>query len=185
MPSGVPLTPAQVEILARVYEETSNASEAGRAAGVDVSTATAWVRKTRDRKRAHLHAQACQRGMRDGRRHLTASSAMLASLLAKEGADGIGMEPKDIAAIANALTNATKARVELAAALRQDAAARLTREKTRAETDLIRRRIEGTLPPENVTVTHDARDELASRFARLLRPDGVGAGDPPPDASGS
>ena len=64
---------------------------------------------------------------------------------------------------------------------------KLTREKTRAETELIRARIAGTLAPEKVDVTHDARDTLAERFARLagaVEPGRTGPGDPPPETGG-
>jgi hypothetical protein len=183
MPRGVPLTPLQVEIIARVHEETGNASEAARAAGVDVSTATAWMRKNEGRKRSQLHARACERGVREGRRHMTATSRLLASILSTEKPDALVMDPKDIAAIANALTSATKLRLDLAATLRKNAQARLTREKTRAETAIIRHRLEQPAD-DGVLVTYEARERLAARFATLLgRPLEIVASDP--DAEGS
>jgi hypothetical protein len=184
MPRGVPLTPLQVEIIARVHEETGNASEAARAAGVDVTTACGWVRKNEDQKRSKLHARACERGVREGRRHMTATSRLLAGILSTEKPDALVMDPKDIAAIANALTSATKLRLDLAATLRKNAQARLTREKTRAEVAILRHRLE---QPANdgVLVTYEARERLAARFATLLgRPLEIVASDPDAEGSG-
>jgi hypothetical protein len=182
MPRGVPLTPAQVATLAEVYASTGNASEAARAAGVDVSTATAWVRRQQDRGRAHLHERACERGLRKARRSLDGSMGLIDRILGSEGADGPGIEPKDIASLAKAQASLASTLLAIEGRTAQRKQSKLTREKTRAETELIRRRIEGTLPPESVTVTHDARDELAARFSRILRPGATGAGDPPPDS---
>lgn len=184
MPRGVPLTPLQVEIIARVYEETGNASESARQAGCSTASADRAVRKIRQRKREDLHARACERGVREGRRHMTATSRLLAGILSTETPDALVMDPKDIAAIANALTSATKLRLDLAATLRKNAQARLTREKTRAETAIIRHRLE---QPANdgVLVTYEARERLAARFATLLgRPLEIVASDPDAEGSG-
>ena len=182
MPRGVPLTPAQVETIARVYALTSNASEAARQAGVDVSTVTAWVRKRKDRERSQLHERACARGLRKGRRSLDRTMSLIDRVLSDETGAGIGIEPKDIASLAKAQASLASTLLAIEGRASQRKQSKLTRAKTRAETDLIRRRIEGTLPPESVTVTHEARDELAARFARILRPGAPGAGDPPPDS---
>ena len=182
MARGAPLTPVQSETIARVFAKTGNASEAARAAGVEESTARRHVSAMKDHERARLHEQACKRGLRKGRRSLDRTMALIDRVLSDETGAGIGIEPKDIASLAKAQASLASTLLAIEGRTAQRKQSKLTREKTRAETELIRRRIEGTLPPESVTVTHDARDELAARFARILRPGAPGAGDPPPDS---
>jgi len=178
MPRGVPLTPPQVEIIARVHEETGNASEAARQAGCSTATADRAVRKIRLRKREELHTRACERGLREGRRHMTAASRLLAGILSMETPGALVMDPKDIAAIANALTSATKVRLDLAATLRKNAQARLTREKTRAEVAILRHRLEQSPVDDRVVMTYEARERLAAELSRFVgRPLGLGPVD--------
>jgi hypothetical protein len=62
---------------------------------------------------------------------------------------------------------------------------KLKRELVAAQVEVETMRASGMLPPAQVNVTHDARDELVSRFARLAQSAGVSATHQPPDASGS
>lgn len=185
MPSGVPLTPLQVEIIARVHEETGNASEAARQAGCSPDAVALRLKADANRKRSALHARACERGVREGRRHMTATSRLLAGILSTETPDALVMDPKDIAAIANALTSATKLRLDLAATLRKNAQARLTREKTRAEVAILRHRLEQSPVDDRVVMTYEARERLAAELARFVgRPLGLGPVDPNGRGSG-
>ena len=61
--SNAPLTPEQVETIARVWVETCNASEAARAAGCDEGSARKYIRQQRLPKASDLYAQALERGM--------------------------------------------------------------------------------------------------------------------------
>ena len=58
-----PLTPAQVETIARVWVETCNASEAARAAGCDEGSVRKYIRTERLPKASELYAQALERSM--------------------------------------------------------------------------------------------------------------------------
>ena len=178
MPRGVPLTPSQVEIIARVHEETGNASEAARQAGCVPSAAVACLGSLKDERRRKLHTRACERGLREGRRHMTAASRLLAGILSMETPGALVMDPKDIAAIANALTSTTKVRLDLAATLRKNALGRLTREKTRAEVAILRHRLEQSPVDDRVVMTYEARERLAAELSRFVgRPLGLGPVD--------
>jgi hypothetical protein len=61
----------------------------------------------------------------------------------------------------------------------------LKRQLVAAQVEVEKMRATGMLPPAQVNVTHDARDELISRFARLAQSAGFGAVHQPPDTSGS
>jgi hypothetical protein len=178
MPRGVPLTPLQVEIIARVHEETGNASEAARQAGCVPSAAVACLDAMKNERRRKLHTRACERGLREGRRHMTAASRLLAGILSMETPGALVMDPKDIAAIANALTSTTKVRLDLAATLRKNALGRLTREKTRAEVAILRHRLEQSPVDDRVVMTYEARERLAAELSRFVgRPLGLGPVD--------
>jgi hypothetical protein len=61
----------------------------------------------------------------------------------------------------------------------------LKRQLVAAQVEVEKMRATGMLPPAQVNVTHDARDELAARIARLAGTDGArgaGEGDPPPSS---
>ena len=174
MPRGVPLTPLQVEIIARVYVETGNASAAARQAGCSPDAVELRLKADANRKRSVLHTRACERGLREGRRHMTAASRLLAGILSMETPGALVMDPKDIAAIANALTSTTKVRLDLAATLRKNALGRLTREKTRAEVAILRHRLEQSPVDDRVVMTYEARERLAAELSRFVgRPLGL------------
>ena len=61
----------------------------------------------------------------------------------------------------------------------------LKRQLVAAQVEVETLRANGMLPPSQVNVTHDARDELVSRFARLAQSAEVDAAHQPPDPSGS
>jgi hypothetical protein len=163
---GVPLTPAQLAQAAEVYTRTGNYSEAARAIGVDPDTV---ARRLGDRKRSDLHARALARGVRRARRHLVAGMDVAAALLAKEKTDGAGMEPRDVAAVLNATSRASEALLALEERRDRARQARLTRDKTRAETEFWRRRNNGTLPADNLNVTAVTKVDLADPDAVRAR----------------
>lgn len=178
---GRRITPAEMERAAEVFARTDNVSEAARAIGVSPQTLHDAFKRVRIGKNRKLHAEACERGIREQRERLRRLSSIAESVIGNAGE----LEPKDLAALMNATSKAADTMVTFASREDSRKQSKLTREKTRAETALIRARIAGTLPPDKVEMTHDARDALAERFARLARtdePDRPGAGDPPSDS---
>lgn len=180
---GPRITPEQMERAAEVFARTNNVSEAARAIGVASQTLHEAFKRLRIGRNRKLHAEACERGIREQRERLRRLSSIAESVIGNAGE----LEPKDLAALMNATSKAADTMATFAAREDSRKQSRLTREKTRAETELIRARIAGTLPPEKVDVTHDARDTLAERFARLagaVEPGRTGPGDPPPETGG-
>ena len=180
---GPRLTPEQIERAAEVYARTGNLSESARAIGVAVETLRYAFKRLRIAKNRQLHAEACERGIREQRERLRRLSSIAESVIGNAGE----LEPKDLAALMNATSKAADTMVTFASREDSRKQSKLTREKTRAETELIRARIAGTLPAEKVDVSHDARDALVERLARLARtvePGSPRPGDPPPETGG-
>lgn len=178
---GPRLTPEQIERAAEVYARTGNTSEAARAIGANESTLREAFKRARIAKNRELHAKACERAMRRGRQRIEHFASVIEGSLGNAGE----IEPRDAAALINAHSKAMDTVIAIADAERVRKQSKLTREKTRAEIDMLRARIAGTLPAEKHDVTLDARDALAERLARLARPDEPGAageGDPTAEA---
>ncbi len=149
MARGVPLTPAQIATAAEVFERTGSYSDAARAIGATPQAARrAILRGGASRfNRVQLHARAIGRGIRIGRRCLaTALEHALPRL--EKAADG-----REYGAVVNAIARATDALLALDERTGRRSQARLTREKTRVEIELLRGRIAGTLP----AAKHDVR----------------------------
>lgn len=153
MARGTPLTPQQVETALAVYERTGNASKAARAIDVEPSTVTRLLARRGEQTRAQLHARACEKGIRKGRAQLARVGKLLDGVLKVETKAGVSLEPKDIAALANALARNVAVRVEVASREDSRRQAALTRAKTRAEIEFLRMRNAGTLPAEKHDVT--------------------------------
>lgn len=145
MAAGKPLTPAQVETIARVYAQTGNFSEAGRAAGTDHKAAARVIREAGEPERAQLHARATERGIRKGRKYLKSIQDRVYDVLMQDLKSGAGMEPRDIAALMNALTRTNETLMSIAAH-------RERTEKIRAETALLKAKAAGEASPENITI---------------------------------
>jgi len=173
---GPRLTPDQLAEAARVFGETNNVHEAARRIGVAYETLRDAFARERIARNRLLHAQACDRGLREGRKSLRGTVTLVDSLLAQPTADSPGMEPRDIAALLNAKTNAVATLDKVTARVDAQKLARLTREKTRAEIQLIRDKIDGKYV-ERVSHEGLSDDDIERRIAeKLRRPAGDDAG---------
>lgn len=176
---GPRLTPDQIEIAAAEFARTGNLHDAARVIGASVSGLRTAFKRNRIARNRTLHMEACERGIREQRERLKRFAIIIEDTIGKAG----DLEPKDLAALVNANSKASETLLAFIDAERVRKQSLLTRQKTRRETEMLEARIKGTLPPERHEVTHDARDALAERFARLAGlagPDCPGEGDPPP-----
>jgi hypothetical protein len=143
MPRGVPLTPDELERAAEVYAKTGSYSKAARAIGApDHSTVRKALLRLGGPDRSQLYARAIARSLRKSRRYLDRGQALAARLLAAEGTDGPGMEPQHIAALLNAISRTTETLATLQTTADKRRVSRLTRDKTRLETELLRAEVE-------------------------------------------
>ena len=168
---GVPLTPAQIARAAEVYGATGSYQAAADAIGSDRSNVRRRLLARGEPHRAALHAQACARGLRKGRRSLVAGLDELDEWLAKDKASGGGIEPRDYAALLNARARHVEALLALAEREDRRKQARLTRAKTRAETAALQAKAAGLLPPD-VTVTVTDPDAVAAIFRQHFGDEG-------------
>jgi transposase-like protein len=136
------LTPDdRARIVAR-YVETTNASQVAQEFKVDEKTVRNVLAALDAPKRSELHAQACARGIRDGRRALSKTSKRLQAWLEKLGnPDAPGMEPGDLAKIASSLRGVVSGLVEVDEHRAKVKLSRLTRDLRRAEIELARLKI--------------------------------------------
>ena len=88
---AAPLTPAQVETIARVWGATGNQSEAARQAGCSPQSAGRYIVKHGLDSTGKLYAEACARGVRLAAKARRKIDAAL---------DGDDLEIKDLAALA-------------------------------------------------------------------------------------
>jgi hypothetical protein len=140
VPRGKPFTAEQIEAASAVYHRTGNYTEAAKAIGADVSATRKALIRHGEPERAKLHALACARGLRKGRRNLTAAGDLIARVLLNETSAGVSLEPKDIAALTNSLARTSETLIAIAEREDRRRAAALTRRKTRAEIDALERR---------------------------------------------
>ncbi len=164
MPKGAPLTPGQVETIARVYAETGNASEAARQAGCSADAAERCVARSAARHRAELYDRARDEGIRKAAESLDRGVTLVARML---GDDGNGLAPRDVAALLRSVASLSAELRAVAEHRSRASLARLTREKTRAEIALLHRRISGE-HVERVALEHLSDAELDARLATLF-----------------
>lgn len=139
MPRGKPFTAEQIEAASEVWHRTGSYTEAAKAIGADVSATRKALIRHGEPERAKLHALACARGLRKGRRHLSAAGDLIARVLLNETNAGVGLEPKDIAALTNSLARTSDSLIAIADREDRRRAAALSRRKTRAEIDALER----------------------------------------------
>jgi hypothetical protein len=139
VPRGKPFTAEQIETASEVWHRTGSYTEAAKAIGADVSATRKALLRHGEPERAKLHALACARGLRRGRRHLTAAGDLIARVLLTETNAGVGLEPKDIAALTNSLARMSDSLIAIADREDRRRAAALSRRKTRAEIDALER----------------------------------------------
>ncbi len=173
---GKRLTPDQMERAAEVLAKTNNVSDAARAIGVAVSTMRYAFERERIAKNRHVHARAIERGLRTGAKQLDRVASLLAKLLDADDPMALGMEPGDIAKVAQAFNGTVSQRVSISDREERRKQSALTREKTRAEIALLKRKISGE-HVERIEVATD--DALDARINELL------GGGPPPSDEGS
>lgn len=159
---GPRVTPEQMERAAKVYAETGNVSEAARAVGVSPFTLRDAFKRERIAKNRHLHAQACEAGLRKARKRLLRVAEIAERVI---NGEGVGLEPKDLAALVNALSKNVDTLAGLNEREEKRKQSALTRKKTRAEVELLRKKIAGEHVDRVEVSTDDALDE---RIAALL-----------------
>jgi len=164
---GPRITATQVETASRVYAETGSIREAAAAAGVSHVGLTQYFARERNFQKRTRHAEACDRGLREGRRSLRVSVGLVDSLLEKTAAGNPDMEPRDIAALLNAKSNSIATLDKVAARVDAQKQARLTRAKTRAEIKLLAGKLAGTYV-ERVSLEGTSDDDLDARIAAKL-----------------
>lgn len=175
---GPRLTPEQMERAAQVFANTGNVSEAARSIGCAVRTLNDAFKRARIAKNRHVHAQACERGLRKARKQTDAVSDLLARLLDPGDADAssLGLEPGDIAKLVQALNGATAQRLALADRIERTRQSKLTRDKTRAEIELLRKKIAGDHVDRVEVSTDDALDERIATLLAAAQPDATDEG---------
>jgi hypothetical protein len=173
---GKRLTPEQMAHAAKVLAKTGNISDAAREIGVPHSTLRSAFQRERIAKNRRIHAQAIERGLRTGAKQLDRVAGLLAKLLDADDPTALGMEPGDIAKVAQAFNGTVSQRVSISDREERRKQSALTREKTRAEIALLKRKISGE-HVERIEVATD--DTLDARINELLH------GGPPPSDEGS
>lgn len=144
-----PLTPAELETLAELYGASGNASEVAAELGVSVSTVTRALARLGAQNRAKLQERALARGLLRGGELLTQTAESIAEILRCESEAGPGLEAKDYASLVRALAMVVGTTAKLDEREERRRQARLTRRKTKAETEVLRRKAD-ELPPIQV-----------------------------------
>jgi len=171
---GRRLTPDEIETASKVLAKTGNVSEAARAIDVAESTLRAALKRVRITRNRDLHARACERGLRTARERL----AKVAEVAEKVIATDKDLAPRDLAALLNAVAKNTDTLAGVAEREERRKQSRLTRQKTRAEIELLQRKISGEHVDRVQVGTDDALDQ---RITELL----AAAGRPSPPDEGS
>lgn len=136
------LTPDERARVVARYVETANAHTVAAEFGVSVHTVLRSAARAKVARRDTLHAQACARGVRDGRRALSKTSKRLERWLEEHGDPGSPtMEPGDISRMATALRGVVSGLVEVDEHRAKTKLSRLTRDLRRAEIELARLKI--------------------------------------------
>ena len=156
------LTPEQMERAAKVYAETGNVAEAARAIGVSRQTLHDAFKRERLGRNRTLHARACEAGLRKARKRLLRVAEVAERVIDN---DGVGVEPRDLAALINALSKNVDTLAGLAEREEVRRRSSLMRKKLKAEVDLLNKKLAGEHVERVEVSTDDALDE---RIATLL-----------------
>lgn len=136
------LTPDERAAIVARYEQTANASAVAREFGVDEKSIRKILAASGAPKKSVLHAQACARGVREGRRALTGTARLLQRWLDEHGRpDSPTMEPSDVAKMASSLRGIVQGVIECDEHRSKAKLSRLTRDLRRAEIELARLKI--------------------------------------------
>jgi hypothetical protein len=153
---GVPLTPEQLQRAAEVYGRSGNLSEAARAIGVAESTLRGAFGRLGVADARELNARAIERGLRKARKRLTSVIEKGGKLL-----DGVD-SPEGYNKVATALARSADALLAIDERRSRRMQSKLTRDKTRAEIELLKAKASGDAAPETVVLTpgDEAFDKL-------------------------
>ena len=189
MGRGTPLSPEVLGEAARIYTETGNFSETARRLGLEESTVRKALARVGNPNRSELHARACARTERVGRGALFRQIKRLDILLTIDGAlaDGAqvspSLEPLERAALEGRLSAAIKTASDIRDALDKRRSTRVSRARTKAETqkalaetELFKKKSTGGQTPEEVLRSLTLA-ELNQLLEEVLRREGDG--DPP------
>lgn len=136
------LTPDERAAVVARYQETANAAQVAREFGVSVHTVIRSAERAGAARKDTLHAQACARGVREGRRALTGTARLLQRWLDEHGRpDAPTMEPSDVAKMASSLRGIVQGVIECDEHRSKSKLSRLTRDLRRAEIELARLKI--------------------------------------------
>lgn len=161
------LTPAQRGAVAARYEELANANAVAREFGITEGAVRKIIAKAGCSKKSALHAQACARAIREGRRALTKTASRLHHWIEEHGDPASPtMEPGDVSKMATALRGVISGVVEIDEHRNRAALSRLTRDLRRAEIELAKLKIAagGVDRHEHTLVT----PEMAKAAARAV-----------------
>lgn len=161
-----PLTPAELETLAELYGASGNASEVAEQLGVSVSTVTRALARLGAQNRAKLQERALSRGLLRGGELLTQTAESIAEILRCEAESGPSLEAKDYAGLARALAMCVGTTAKLDEREERRRQARLTRKKTKAETEVLRRKAE-EIPALQVLLEKLSGDQILALLRGL------------------
>jgi hypothetical protein len=172
------LTPEQLATAAEVYGQTGNFAEAGRAIGVERNTVRDALMRADLAHRRTLHARACEKGLHAARAKMARASRLIDTVLDSESRAGLGLEPKDIAALVNALSKASETLISIADREDRRKASTITRRKTAAEIEALERaRGEDSRDPIEVIVRYETDTETEAALDAEQAP-GEGLSEP-------
>lgn len=167
---GGPRIPQDVlERASQVYAETGNLRETARRVGVPHQTLFYAFKRLRIGRNRAIHAQACERGLRKARKRLARLGEMAENFIG-EAVETNAIEPRDLAAVLNATAKLADSLGAIADRTDRTRQSRLTREKTRAEIELLRRKISGE-HVDRVSLEGVSDAELDARIDAALRPE--------------
>lgn len=166
---GAHLTPAEISEAAKIYQETGNLLETARRTGRPESTLRMAFKRLGLAKKREIHARAIEAGIRKARKGLTKSLDLLDKVLTEDSEHGPSIEPRDIASLLNARARAVDSLLSVAQNVDRTKQARLTREKTKAEIELLKKKASGEVS-DVVLISQDDRayDELVrAKFGHI------------------
>lgn len=166
MPRGVPLTAEQLAELAALYGETLNASAVAAEMKVSVSTVTRNLARLGEQKRAKLQREALGGALIEAQEGL-ADSFREAREFLRHNLELGALEPGHVAALLQGLARGAAGLAALDQREERRRQARLTREKTRAETAKIAKGEAPTTEQLLALLAALPRDEVLRVLAEL------------------
>lgn len=167
---GPRIPPDVLERASRIYAETGNLRETSRQTGVALATLHEAFKRLRIERNRTVHAEACERGLRKARKRLSRLGELAENYVAKlaGNAESPSIEPRDLAAVLNATAKLADSLGGIADRVDRKKQSKLTRDKTRAEIELLRKKINGE-HVDRVSLEGVSDAELDARIADALR----------------